>query len=104
MSEEGTNWRLVLFRAKLAVSCCGEFPVVEGFWVELSTKLIDPAGLLSVLVAIILCPGFPGIVLSLLAAVHSSLNVIDPKESLESDIVVLHFPRHQQPGFRALDM
>ena len=104
MSEEGTNWRLVLFRAKLAVSCCGEFPVVEAVWVELCLMLIDAKGLLAVLVAIILCPGFPGIVLSLLGVVRSSLNVIDPKESLESNIVVLHFPRHQQPGFRALDM
>jgi len=57
--------------------------------------LIDTTGLLSVLVAIILCPGFPTTILSLLAVVHSSINVIDPKESLESDISVLHFPGHQ---------
>lgn len=67
--------------------------------------LIDTAGLLSVLLAIILSPGFPGIILSLLAAVLPSVMInIDSKESLESDFAVLHFSGHQQPGFRALDM
>ena len=72
--SSGVSWRVVLFWTKIGVACACKFTLdrdsLFAFTLSSVLSLISIA-LLAVVVAISLTPGFPNVLLSLLASVFS---------------------------------
>jgi hypothetical protein len=80
MSTSVANWRIVLFWTKVGVACIGiSLPFMSPSTVVVGglVGLMLMVGLLSVVICICLTPGFPDILLLLVAAVLSPYSDVE---------------------------